>query len=177
MVMPFIQKPTEEARTVPILWRDCSWRIRIFIHTRVGRKRMISPEGVRVIPAPHSPVNGNCAPMPGPRFWRGGRKGHRKAAFRLAYPRLTSTLARCEHKERRQSIRFAGSWKARRDRRGTERSRAGFPSARTDNNRLLLQRTPAWRLQPVLAFAASQLGGMAPSRLRIYSVFEYRNRI
>jgi hypothetical protein len=31
----------------------------------------------------------------------------------------------------------------------------------------------AKRLLPVLAFAASQLGGLAPSRLRIYSVFEH----
>jgi hypothetical protein len=33
------------------------------------------------------------------------------------------------------------------------------------------KRTAA-KLQPLLAFAASQLGGIALSRLRIYSVFE-----
>src|SRR6266404_9005771 len=39
------QKATDKRSRVPMLWRDCAWRIRIFVRTRIGGRRPLAAGG------------------------------------------------------------------------------------------------------------------------------------
>ena len=147
MIMPTSQKRAAGAKVVPMLWRDCAWPVRIFVHTRLGKLRLVTRSAAfrlqrfGVIPD---------------RTWRAGIPVRSKVAWRRLSP----------HASRRSPCgqECPRSWRKPRPGRMFLQPEGWAPAA--------ISNSVARRLRPVLAFAASQLGGLAPSRLRIYSVFE-----
>jgi len=228
--MPITQKCAAGARVVPILWRDCAWSVRIFVHTRIRKPRTASILDARRLPlGSHASGDGHPAKVSA---FKGlvtfqplnlidlstRQQGHRSAAFR---PQPLNRSAGF-----RQRLNRSAAFRLQRDifsgsklggheefqvsrsrmlqecRRRQECKRRGIGRLSALRGRSLqpkgcapiqrLQpkgRAPiqvlqpkscapkacgaAQRLRPVLAFAASQLGGLAPGCLRIYSVFEH----
>jgi hypothetical protein len=195
------QKLTARGNAVPVLWRDSAWRVPIFVRTRIGAKRrMGSPLDRGIGHWDHKPrahatpakagtpylVCREIAGLPGLKIWNvvPSRRCDRRNFAAASLGRSTALgaqRARVVPGLLRPGIGCV---------RGTAWPRATvLPGDQglvaTGPARISWQpkdgvpvaygvrrKRTASRLQPLLAFAASQLGGIALSRLRIYSVFE-----
>ena len=187
--MPITQKCAAGAKVVPILWRDYAWSVRIFVHTRIGKLRLRTasilnarrlPLGSHAsgdgYPAKVSEFKGVAAFQPLNLIDLSLRQqGHRSAAFRLQRD-IFSGSKLGGHEE----FQVSRSRRLQECRRRQECKRRGIGRLSALRGRSLQPKGcapkacgAAQRLRPVLAFAASQLGGLAPGCLRIYSVFEH----
>jgi hypothetical protein len=210
MRMRINQKLTAPAKVVPLLWRDCAWRIHIFVRIRIGAQR---PMAI----GPHL-ASREIAGLPGLKIWTtprtrsgaGVSPATRSAVFRLQHPQTrpepssgsgvppvawgvaprfmprsgagVSPATQGVPPRFTAAKRFpglAGKWGRGGPRpyqvQRHRRSRTFLQPESCIAGRLsyeLRRKQAVERLQPVLAFASSQLGGIAPSQLRIYSVFE-----
>ena len=187
MVMPINQKYAAGAKAVPVLWRDYAWRVRVFVRSRreflaSGARTFSSAGGLSA----HGQSNHThpCLPVGVLRLVR--NSGTRPFLSGL---RQSMDLPVRTKLERPQTLRASANRRLLSDRCGQEGQRAsvqslsgrrslqpkgcapGFGAGLAANNGAL--NGPAKRLRPVLVFAASQLGALAPSGLRIYSVFEH----
>jgi hypothetical protein len=176
------QKFAARGRAVPLLWRDCAWRVRIFVRTRIGAKRPMALGRLLV---------GRDIPgLPGLKIWTTGprRCNGWKRSARSTGCRRTAAVSKTSRRDGKAgypienplrlvfdtaAIRLAG--KGYQGRGGAHSCRAALQPkscvpVRVAHN--LPRKHSVTRLQPVLAFAASQLGGIELSRLKIYSVFQ-----
>jgi len=162
------QKFAARGRAVPVRWRDCAWRVRIFFRTRIGAKRPMSLGRLlvgREIPG-----------LPGLKIWtavpRRGNGWESSARSTGCRRNAAVSAARLSGKTAFPRMPALPSYQGR---GGTHSYRAtlqpkGCGPVRVAHD--LPRKHSVARLQPVLAFAASQLGGIALSRLKIYSVFQ-----
>jgi hypothetical protein len=193
MVMPITQKSTAGGKAVPVFWRDCAWRVRIFVHTRIGKHRVFSASVARrFLSAGRLSANGQPDRVAALKIFTFDqtricdRRNVRSAAFslpRFRLPRRADTLVRSKL-ERQQSFRKSPNGRLHGNRSGQECSRVsgdrphmgGRVSLQPKRCDPMRSQRVAERLGPVLDFAASHLGGLA-SHLRIYSVFEHPHNI
>ncbi len=149
------------ARTVPVFWRDSAWSVRIFVRTRIRVRRqearaqvfdsndIVRSLGLKISDA---------------------RRRHicdRSAAFRLQRSAIRPEPIEGRRHRKLAISRVGTVANSRRRRHRTSLQPKSCPPALPGLNAVVE------RLRPVLAFASSQLGGLAPSALRIYSVFGY----
>jgi hypothetical protein len=151
MIMPTSQKRAAGAKVVPMLWRDCAWPVRIFVHTRLGRLRLVTRSAAFRLQ--------RFGVMPD-RTWGADIPVRSKMGARRLFRMASSPAPR----QGRCGQESPGSRRKAKGSRMFPQPEGCAPAASKNG--------VAQRLRPVLAFAASQLGGLAPSRLRIYSVFE-----
>jgi len=188
MFLPVTQKLAAKGKAVPTLWRDCSWRVRVFVRTRLGARRPMSINPLL--------IGRTVAGLPGLKIWRSADapvranavSGSHTRRSRLTSPgdRQCSRVPLTRSVSRRHGIqpavvtRFSRMWAGPR-RLGQKQNRIFVPMTRAPRTAtgFLQLKSPAplfpdasERLKPLLAFASSQLGGLAMSHLRIYSVFE-----
>lgn len=151
MIMSTSQKRAAGAKVLPLLWRDYAWPVRIFVHTPLGKLRLETRSAAfRLQRFGVTPDRTWSADIP-----VRSKVGWRRL-FRMASPHA-SRRSRCGQES-------AGSRRKAQPSRMFLQPEGCAPAA--------ISNSVARRLRPVLVFAASQLGGLAPSRLRIYSVFE-----
>jgi hypothetical protein len=168
MVMPVNQKFAATGRAVPVLWRDCAWRVRIFVRTRIGAKRPMAMGRLlvgREIPG-----------LPGLKIWTAVSRRCNSSnpapvsSARSAACRRTAAVSKTSHREGIDNPLLLAFGTAAV--RGTARHAFNRVPLPVRVAHIPRRKQTVARLQPVLAFAASQLGGIALSRLRIYSVFQ-----
>jgi hypothetical protein len=180
--MPISQKYAARAKAVPVLWRDCAWPVPVFVHTRIGKARTgLAPSAGTFILAGRRGTNNRPAGVTVLRILslnqpevraRSNEFRHVRGitTFRRQQPRLVAAAENRIPNARRCSR--IGAIRLPRLSRLWLQPRGCARAARN-----ISENGTARRLEPVLAFAALQLGDLAPSSLRIYSVFEHPHKI
>src|SRR5215471_5424625 len=180
MFLPVTQKFAAKGKAVPTLWRDCSWRVRVFVRTRLGARRPMSINPLLIGRA--------VAGLPGLKIWRSADAPVRAKKVTGSRTRTSTLLCRPSPVERRRGTsigKLSACWTRFPTYLGTRKPglhHAPYRFRATTNikNRLagsvsashrsdsLLQpkgRAPllsdaSERVRPILDFASSQLGGL-----------------